>query len=115
MSDDLSENYARAFGRRVGFGDRLALIVIDMVEGYYNPDCDLYMGSDASLLSALRVREAARAAGVPVILTNVVYHPLALDGGRFFEKSKPLRYFLQGNPMAAWPKGLDPYPDELIV
>jgi len=115
MGDDLSENYARAFGRRVGFGDRLALIVIDMVEGYYNPECDLYMGSDASLLSALRVREAARAAGVPVILTNVVYHPLALDGGRFFEKSKPLRYFLQGNPMAAWPKGLDPYPDELVV
>lgn len=115
MSDDLSENYARAFGRRVGFGDRLALIVIDMVEGYYNPDCDLYMGSDASLLSALRVREAARTAGVPVILTNVVYHPLALDGGRFFEKSKPLRYFLQGNPMAAWPKGLEPHPDELVV
>lgn len=115
MGDDLSENYARAFGRRVGFGDRLALIVIDMVEGYYNPDCDLYMGSDASLLSALRVREAARAAGVPVILTNVVYHPMALDGGRFFEKSKPLRYFLQGNPMAAWPKGLEPYPDELVV
>lgn len=115
MGDDLSENYARAFGRRVGFGDKLALIVIDMVEGYYNPDCDLYMGSDASLLSALRVREAARAAGVPVILTNVVYHPLALDGGRFFEKSKPLRYFLQGNPMAAWPKGLEPYPDELVI
>jgi maleamate amidohydrolase len=115
MGDDLSENYARAFGRRVGFGDRLALIVIDMVEGYYNPDCDLYMGSDASLLSALRVREAARAAGVPVILTNVVYHPLALDGGRFFEKSKPLRYFLQGNPMAAWPKGLEPHPDELVI
>ncbi|TZG29222.1 isochorismatase family protein [Sphingomonas montanisoli] len=115
MSDDLSENYARAFGRRVGFGDKLALIVIDMVEAYFNPECDLYMGSDASLLSTLRVREAARAAGVPVILTNVVYHPLALDGGRFFEKSKPLRYFLQGNPMGAWPKGLVPEADELIV
>jgi maleamate amidohydrolase len=107
MSEDLGENYARAFGRRVGFGDRLALILIDMVEGYYNPECDLYMGSDASLASALRVRAAARAAGVPVILTNVVYHPLALNGGRFYEKSKPLRYFLEGHPMAAWPSGLE--------
>ena len=115
MSDDLSENYARAFGRRVGFGEKLALILIDMVEAYYNPECDLYMGDDSSLTSALRVREAAHAAGVPVILTNVVYHPMALDGGRFYEKSKPLRYFLQGNPMAAWPKGLDPLPYELIV
>ncbi|MES2496391.1 MAG: isochorismatase family protein [Pseudomonadota bacterium] len=115
MSDDLSENYARAFGRRVGFGSKLALILIDMVEGYYNPECDLYMGSDASLTSALRVRAAAHAAGVPVILTNVVYHPLALNGGRFYEKSKPLRYFLEGGPMGAWPKELEPKADELVV
>lgn len=115
MSDELSENYKRAFGRRVGFGQRPALILIDLVRGYYDPECDLYMGSSASLESALRVREAASAAGVPVILTNVVYHPSAIDGGRFFEKSKPLRYFIQGHPMAAWPDGLVPRPEELII
>ena len=115
MSEDLEANYAKAFGRRVGFGDKLALIVIDMVQAYFDPSCDLYMGSDASLASTLRVRAAARAAGVPVILTNVVYHPMALDGGRFFEKSKPLRYFLQGNPMGGWPAGLAPEPDELVI
>ncbi len=115
MSDDLEANYARAFGRRVGFGDKLALIVIDMVQAYFDPSCDLYMGSDTSLASTLRVRAAARAAGVPVIFTNVVYHPTGLDGGRFFEKSKPLRYFLQGNPMGGWPSGLSPEPDELVI
>lgn len=115
MSDDLSENYRRAYGKKVGFGAKPALILVDFVEGYFNPDCDLYSGVEDALASALRVRQAARDAGIPVILTNVVYHPQAIDGGRFFEKAKPLRYFLKGNPMGAWPKGLEPYDDELVI
>jgi len=115
MDEDLAANYARAFGQKVGFGSKLALILIDFVHGYFDPSCDLYAGVEDALASALRIRAAARAAGVPVILTNVVYHPMALNGGRFFEKSKPLRYFLEGNPMGAWPEGLSPQPDELVI
>lgn len=115
MSDELTENYKRAFGRRVGFGTKPALILIDLCRGYYDPECDLYMGSNDSLESALRVREAASEADIPIILTNVVYHPSAIDGGRFFEKSKPLRYFIQGHPMAAWADGLEPREKELVI
>lgn len=114
-SEALSANYARAYGIRVGFGQRPALILVDFCQGYFDPDCDLYAGVDAVLASALRVRAAARAVGVPVILTNVVYHPTAIDGGRFYEKAAPLRYFLQGSPMGAWPTGLVPEDDELII
>jgi len=115
MTDDLTANYERAYGKRVGFGETPALILIDFVQGYFDPDCDLYSGVEDALASALRVRAAAAEAGVPVILTNVVYHPLALNGGRFFEKAKPLRYFVEGSPMGAWPQGLEPRPEELIV
>ncbi|SEJ96536.1 maleamate amidohydrolase [Sphingobium sp. AP50] len=115
MSDDLNDNYQRAYGRSVGFGQRPALILIDFAQGYFDPACDLYAGVDDALASALRVREAAKAAGVPVILTNVVLHPNCMDGGRFFEKSKPMRYFIRGNPMGDWAKGLVPDDDELIV
>jgi maleamate amidohydrolase len=115
MSEDLQQNYARAFGKTVGFGKRPALLLIDFVRGYFDRSCDLYAGVEAELASALRIREAAHAAGIPVILTNVVYHPQAIDGGRFFEKSKPLRYFLAGNPMGDWPAGLTPRPNELVI
>ncbi len=115
MTDDLSGNYGRAYGKSVGFGTRPALLLVDFVQGYFDPECDLYAGVDAALASALRVRAAARTAKIPVVLTNVVYHPLALNGGRFYEKAKPLRYFLQGNPMGNWPAGLIPEPDELVV
>jgi maleamate amidohydrolase len=115
MTDDLTANYQRAYGRSVGFGARPALLLIDFVHGYFDRSCDLYAGVEEALASALRLRAAARAAGVPVILTNVVLHPSGVDGGRFFEKSKPMRYFTRGNPMAAWPEGLEPEEDELIV
>jgi maleamate amidohydrolase len=114
-NDDLLANYKKAYDRRVGFGTRPALILIDFCMGYFDEACELYADVDDALASALRVREAARAAGVPVILTNVVYHPSAIDGGRFFEKAAPLRNFLKGSPMGAWAPGLDPFEDELVV
>lgn len=115
MTDDLTANYARAYGTRVGFGKRPALLMIDFCQGYFDPSCDLYSGVEEALAAALRVRAAARAAGVPVILTNVVYHPSAINGGRFFEKAAPLRYFIEGHPMGGWPEGLVPHADELVI
>lgn len=114
-TDELAANYARAYNRRVGFGERPALLLIDFCTGYFDESCDLYAGVETALESALRVRAAARAAGVPVILTNVVYHPHALDGGRFYEKAAPLKNFLKGSPMGAWGPGLQPFDDELVV
>ena len=115
MSDNLAANYARAYNTRVGFGKRPALLLIDFCMGYFDPACDLYAGVEDAMASALRVRAAARAANIPVILTNVVYHPQALDGGRFFEKAAPLKNFLKGSPMGAWGPGLAPHDDEIIV
>ena len=116
MSDeDLLENYRRAYDNKVGFGRRPALIMIDFCQGYFDPDCDLYADVEDALASALRVREAARSAKIPVILTNVSYHPSAIDGGRFFEKASPLRYFIEGNPMAAFASGLEPRAEELVI
>lgn len=114
-NEDLSANYARAYGRKVGFARRPALVLIDFVEGYFDPECDLYAGVEEALAFALRLREGAKAVGVPVILTNVVLDPSGIDGGRFFEKSKPMRFFTRDNPMAAWPKGLEPGAGDLVV
>lgn len=113
--DDLLANYQRAYNTRVGFGTRPALILIDFCQAYFEPGCDLFADVDDAIESALRVRTAARAAGVPVILTNVVYHPSAIDGGRFFEKAAPLKNFLKGSAMGAFGPGLVPHDDELVV
>ena len=112
---DLSQNYKGAFGKRIGFGSRPALLMIDFVEAYFDSSCALFAGVEDALASALRLQTAARAAGVLVIYTNVVYNKSVLNGGRFYQKSMTLHNFIEGSPMGAWPKGLVPAEDELVI
>ena len=90
-------------------------MLIDFCQAYFAPECELYAEVDDALASALRVRAAARRAGIPVILSNVVYHAGAIDGGRFFEKAAPLKNFIEGSPYGAFAAGLEPEADELVV
>jgi maleamate amidohydrolase len=113
--EDLSSNYKRAFGKRIGFGKRPALIMIDFVQAYFDPRCALYAGVEGALASALRLQAAARAADVPVIYTNVVYDSRGANGGRFFQKSMVLHHFVEGSPMGRWPDGLAVRDGELVI
>ncbi len=115
MSEDLSANYKAAYDNRLGFGQRPALILVDFVQAYFDQDCALYAGVEDALASALRVREVARAAGIPVIYTNVIYQKDGSDGGVFFRKAPVLKNFIAGNPMGAWPSDLRPADDEMVI
>ncbi|MCM2293881.1 isochorismatase family protein [Allorhizobium sp. BGMRC 0089] len=115
QQNDLAANYAGVYENRIGFGQKPALLLIDFVQAYFAPDSPLYAGVEAALASALRIRALAREKGVPVILTGVLLHPSGLDGGRFFQKAKPLACFTAGNPLGGWPEGLHPFADEFVV
>ena len=115
MSDDLSNNYKGAFGKRIGYGKKPALIMIDFVEAYFDRGCALFADARPALDSALRLQAVAREVGVPVIYTNVVYNKSVLNGGRFYQKSMTLHNFVEGSPMGAWPEGLVPAEDELVI
>ena len=114
MGDDLTENYS-VYDGVLGYGQRPALILVDFVQAYFDETCDLYAGVEDELASALRVREAARVSGIPVIYTNVVYKEDGADGGVFFRKAPVLKNFVAGNPMGEWPAGLQPGKDELVI
>ena len=112
---DASSNYSGVFEGRVGFGKKPALILIDFVEAYFDKDCDLYAGVEDALAAGIAMVEAARMAGILIIYTNVSFHPSMKDGGRFAQKVAPLRNFVAGHPMGAWPEGLAPREDELVI
>lgn len=115
MSDELTENYRGAFDGALGFGKSPALILIDFVEAYFDETSPLYAGVETALASALRVRDAARAAGIPVIYTNVVYQAGGADGGMFYRKVPALKVFERGSPLGDWPDGLVPDPGEIVI
>lgn len=115
MSEELAENYRGAFDGSLGFGDRPALILIDFVQAYFEESSPFFANVEGTLESALRIREAAREAAVPVIYTNVVYQTDGLDGGVFFRKVPALQAFVAGNPLGGWPDGLLPASDEVVM
>lgn len=115
MSDSASTNYEGVFDTRLDFGRKPALILIDFVKAYFDPACPLYADVGDALKSAMRIRAAARGYSVPVIYTNVVYHPSMVDAGRFFEKTKPLSVFKSGSEWGGWTDELQPAPQELVI
>jgi maleamate amidohydrolase len=115
-SADLDEDYeAAGFGGRLRFGARPALLIIDVVEAYLDKASPLYAGVEDARDSNIRLVEVARATGVPVIFTNVVYSAGGLDGGMFYRKVPALTCFLGASPLGAFPAGLVPRPNELVI
>lgn len=115
MTDELSDNYRGAFDGSLGFGDKPALILVDLVRAYFDEESPLYAGVEEALASAIRLRDAARVAGILVIYTNVVYQKDGADGGVFFRKVPALSAFTVGNPLGEWAEGLAPTDDELVI
>jgi len=115
VTEELRKNYEGAFDGNLGFGVRPALILVDFVEAYFDAGSPLYAAVEDALASALRVRDAARRAGVPVFYTNVVYQAGGADGGLFYRKVPSLRSFVKGSPLGGWPKGLEPADNEFVI
>jgi len=112
---DLTANYAGAFDGHLRFGRRPALIVVDMVDAYLVPGSPLYGGIEAAFEAAIRLTAAMRAAGHPVLFSNVEYAPGGADGGVFFRKVPALKCFERGNPLGAFPARLAPEPGDLVI
>ena len=118
VTESLAANYARGgFTQQLPPGPRPALLVIDFVKAYLLPGYPLYAGVEAAHAAAIRLLGAARAAGIPVLHTNVEYQPGGRNGGVFFRKVPALRCFEAGaHPeAAAFGEGLEPLPGETVV
>ena len=102
--------------RRLEPGARPALLVVDFVRAYLAPHSPLYAGVELARAAAQRLLGLARAAGIPVMHTNVVYEPGGADGGVFFRKLPALASFERGRhpELAAFAEGLEPRPGERV-
>lgn len=112
---DLAGNYAGAFDGSLPFGKSPALVIVDMVRAYFDPQSPLYLGGEDVLASNRRLLAAARAAGVPVVFTNVEYVPGGADGGVFYRKVPALSVFQQGSPLGEFLPDLAPQAGEVVI
>ena len=110
-----SDNYAGVYEGRLQPGTRPALLIVDVVAAYLTESSALFMETAAgALASNVRLAEAARVAGVPVIFTNVQYKSDGSNGGVFYKKAPVLKAFVEGSPLGAFPDGLAPREGERV-
>jgi len=111
-----SDNYAGVYEGRLQPGTRPALLIVDVVTAYLTQGAAVFMDTAAAARdSNARLAAAARAAGVPVVFTNVRYKPDGSDGGVFYRKAPVLEAFVEGSPLGAFPPELTPLAHERVV
>jgi len=112
---ELLSNYTGVFDGNLPFGKRPALLIVDVVMAYLDPQSPLYAEAETALASNERLLAAARAGGVPVVFTNVVFQADGLDGGLFYRKVPALKVFVPGAPWGRFPPSLSPGKNDLVV
>lgn len=85
------EVYERqGYGRKSGFGDRPAVIVVDFVNGFADPDQFGGGNIQEAIENTVELLKAARRAQIPIAYTRVVYADDGSDTGVFCLKAPNL-------------------------
>jgi maleamate amidohydrolase len=110
--------HGSAFSGRVGWGSRPAVLVIDMVRAYTDPDGPFALPDPAPAVAATaELVDVARSAGHPVVWTVVRYASDLTDGGLFVRKVPALAAFAE-DAEGGWgdiASPLKPAPGEVVV
>lgn len=86
-NSELSAFYRdRGLMGRVGFGERPAVLVVDYIKGFTDPDSPLGADYTDRLAAARRVLDAAREQDLPIFFTTIVYSKSTLEYSPFLEK-----------------------------
>jgi maleamate amidohydrolase len=116
MSVSREDNYTGVFDGKVGFGRNPAVVVIDFTLAYTTPGSPFFAeGVVRAVADTVPLLEAARAAGIPVIHTKVMYHPSGADGGWFVRKVPALRNLVSSEPLAEIDPKVAPLDEEVVI
>lgn len=113
--NDLDIYGKQQFGGTVAKGQRAALIVVDFVNGFIDPE----MFGGGNILPAAEatvpVVAAFRDAGLPVVFTRVVYADDGSDAGIWCEKVPRLLELTEANPASQVVDFLTPAPGDIVI
>ena len=103
------------FGRRLGFGKQAALLIVDFVNGFDDPE--QFGGGNISEAcdNSVALLEACRGLGLPIAHTRIVFNADGSDGNVFSLKIPPLRDLSEDTPASQIVDRLKPRAGEIVV
>jgi maleamate amidohydrolase len=104
------------FGGQAGFGARPAVVVVDLNLGFTDPASPLACDLDEVLAQTRALLDVARARGVPVLFTTIVYDEVASAAAAVFLRKVPaLRVLAPGTRWVEIDSRLGRRPEEPVI
>lgn len=98
--NDQHDYYASiGFSERIGYGERPAVLVIDMCRGITERGNKMFIDMESHIPKIQAIIDAARAVSAPVIFTTVAYHQDRADAGMFGKKVPLVQDLVHGSPL----------------
>ena len=114
--DETGAMYAeRDFGTEVGMGERPALLVIDLINAFTDPEGDLGSDVESVLDGAERLLDTFREHDLPRYFTTVAFEKSYGDAGRFIEKVPALRELHLGTEAVEVDNRVAPVGSERVI
>jgi nicotinamidase-related amidase len=114
--DDTTFFAARGFGKKLGFGTNPAVVVVDLINAFTDPESPLGAAMDDEVAAADTVLGAARRAHAPIFFTTLWYdEPDMADAGLWAAKMGGLAVLGANTPAVEVDKRLAPRPHEAVV
>ena len=106
----------RGFGIKIGFGERPALIVIDMIKGFTDSAMPLGANLDTQIAAQTPLVDIAHERGVPVIFSTVVYEEEDIkDAGIWALKQSGARTLTAGSEAVKVDSRLPVKPKDIVL
>jgi nicotinamidase-related amidase len=116
MSEDIHSFYRqRGMSRRVGFGERPSLLIIDFINAFTDLSSPLAADFSKEISATQQLIEAARAKNLLIFFTTTQYEEGFAEAGVFIKKVPALEVLRKGSWMVQVDSRLEPRPGEHLL
>ena len=117
MSSEIEKFFEdRGFGLKIGYGERPALLVIDFVQAFTDPENPLGADLSVQMAQTRRLLDAARDAATPVYFTSVAYEAQDMsDAGVWAKKMSGLATLRAGTNEVEVDRSLGRLSEEPVI
>lgn len=114
-AEDTAVYEKQGFGNRIGFGKKPALLIIDFINGFNDPDAFGGGNIQEAIDSTAELLAVARHMDMPIVFTSHVYAEDGSEDGVFNMKSPGLAKLKRGSHATKVVDELEPRPGERIL
>ncbi len=117
LTSEEEERYQKAgFGQQLGFGEKPALLIIDLMYAFTDPEMPFGSNMDEEVQDTARVMHLARQKGIPVIFTAMGYEEgCESEMGIWLKKAPTLALFKAGSRLVEIDERVKPIAGEPVI